>query len=304
MSAKALASTGPELLLVPLPPDTTCRTWINTMYFDRADAEKPGGAVSLTINDVSIKGQLPEPSNLVPLVGYQHTYIYIASDRADLPGQLLDQSVALGATLYKSGEWTLMGSFGVGYAGTNPYADGEGAYAKSDLILNYQMSAKDSLQFMINYNGNRTFLPDVPLPGVAWTHIESRDLRYTLGVPLSTLYWRPMDKLSIELGYLIPYNGYLTAKYEATEQLTFFVDIANRYQGFWIDGNTDRRIFFKQRTAEVGATFTLNKNADFTLAGGIAFDQEFERGFDSRSATEITEIASEPYVRAALTLRY
>ena len=172
------------------------------------------------------------------------------------------------------------------------------------MIFSYELDPDAGWQVLINYNGNRTLWPDVPLPGVAY-YDRIDDLSYTLGVPYSSATWQPLDGLTLHVNYAVPlsFNGRIG--YEVIEGVELYGKLETRFNAFQLDGSPEHtRIFFRQRRAELGVDWTPCDFARFKLAGGYAFDQEFRTGFDARDLDHLVTVSDEPYVRFAIDLDF
>ena len=164
----------------------------------------------------------------------------------------------------------------------------------------------DALIFALDYDGNRPILPDVPLPGVAYTKRVARDFFFVIGAPVTSIEWRPDDRLRVELVYTVPDRLDASLGYRFAKGFTVFGNFENRRDGFFIDGlpaNYDRLIF-EQRRAEVGLRWEPKKDVMFSIAGGYAFGQEFSTGFDIRKTHLVTDVSDEPYVRFGVDIRF
>jgi hypothetical protein len=203
--------------------------------------------------------------------------------------------------------WEVGGVVGIGYAGTRPYADWDSTYFLADLILSKELDEQSSLQFNLNYNGNRNVFPDIPLPGVSYSrHSDIEGLRYIVGFPYSNITYQPDNRWTLQMGYVIPFSFTARAEYALVEHLSLFGDFGTFTRGFWLEddaGNNDR-IFFTQRRLEAGLEYEAHDNVSLTLAGGWAFGQEFETGWDARDTDELREIDDAPYVRVGVQVGF
>ena len=55
--------------------------------------------------------------------------------------------------------------------------------SQATLVLGKKLDRRTDLAFVIDYDGNRSVFPDVPLPGIAYRHADAR----TIGQILSSL---------------------------------------------------------------------------------------------------------------------
>ena len=238
-------------------------------------------------------------------LGYDVNYLDLSAHGRLLPNHLLDGSVAAGFPLGKFDNNILAFSGGVGYAGDNPFAQGNAVYGKGDLILAHDFGQDRFLVFGLDYDGNRSFAPDVPLPGVAYRAKYSDTLAYVVGFPFSSVEWRPFEPVTVTLEYSIPNTIEGQVGYRPIRPLVIYAGYHDSVQGFHVDdAPSTRRLFFQQQRVEVGVTLIPTDNIELTIAGGYAFDQRFDTGFDVRDLSGVTRVTDEPYVKLNATLRF
>src|SRR5438128_1861271 len=85
----------------------------------------------------------------------------------------------------------------------------------------------DALFFALDYDGNRPILPDVPLPGVAYTKRVARDFFFVIGAPVTSIEWRPDDRLRVELVYTVPDRLDASLGYRFAKGFTVFGNFEN-----------------------------------------------------------------------------
>ena len=239
-------------------------------------------------------------------IGYDFTMLDLQTSFDGLPDKLVDHSVAVGFPVGQYGEWIFGASAGIGYAGDSFYGDGDAYYGLASIVAFWKQSETSAFVFAIDYDGNRTFLPDIPLPGFAYIKRISDRLELTAGVPITSIKWKATDQLTVELAYSIPDDVRVDVGYEVVDHLTLFGRLRQQREAFYFDGLPENydRILFEQRRAEAGVRFEPCANAAFDLALGYAWNGEFSEGFDSRRNNEIADISDEPYIRGGVELKY
>ncbi len=306
----ALAQTGPALMLLPWKEGQKFELNIDTFFEAEGNTEvrAAGGGVDTALQryelDARLKlGDMGAIKGVT--VGAVFDYMNIDSTDPLLAERLVDQRIAVGATLCQCEGWEVAAVLGVGYAGNNPFADAEALYGMGDIYGTYKLDEQSSLQVGINYNGNRSIFPDLPLPTVSYTRKVSDEFFYTIGLPISLIQWKPMEKLTLEMSYIPIYTIDATVSYQLTDAVTIFGAFKNRFSSYTIDQDLDnRRVFFRQRRLEAGVEWKASANFSVTAAGGFAFDQEFSRGFDGRDNDTFAELSDEPYLRAAVKIGF
>lgn len=298
----ASAQVGPALLLRPWPEGKAAQASTDVLVLGEANSDGPDdNRVRLNWYDGSARYRFDTEAEHSLAVGYDITYIDFTTSDPAIPERLVDQQFAVALPISKWDNWELGAVIGAGYAGNSPFTDSEAMYGRADLIASLKVDEQSSWLFTLNYHGNRSVLPDVPLPAVAYSHALNEQFRYTVGLPFSSLTWQPADKLTIDVVYLAPVSVTATVSYEMLDELTVFGKLLNRYKAFHIDGDDrHRRVFFQQRRVEGGIRWKPCAQGELEFAAGYAFAQELERGWDVRDTDGIREISDEPYVRLGL----
>ena len=159
--------------------------------------------------------------------------------------------------------------------------------------------------FVINYDGNRTIFPDIPLPGFQYTRPLDEALELAVGFPFSSVRWEPTEKLTIRGNFSFPDNLTGRIDYGYSDGIGIFAEVAARSEAFHADQlESDDRLIFRQSRAEAGVRYRVEDRVSVVAAGGWAFSQEFSVGFDVRDDDEIAELDDAPYLRTAVELRF
>lgn len=320
-AAPAFAQTGAALLLDPWFEDPReeggqglgVQSEVDASGAYVFDADIEDTDEGLSIGEFSAEGRfrLNGGGAEGPSLGFESLHLQLNTDDPALPERLADHSVALGFGKELNDRWRVGAVVGAGYAGTRPFSDGDSVYFLADLIAGYAIDEKSSVTINLNYNGNRNVLPDVPLPGVSYARrSDIEGLRYIVGFPYSNVVYQPDDRWTLQLGYVLPFSFTARAEYKVAEHLSLFGDLGTFTRGFWVEDDatdeehSDDRIFFTQRRLEAGVIYEALERVNVELAGGYAFGQEFETGWDSRDTDELREVDAAPYVRVGVELAF
>lgn len=302
----ALAQTGARLLVEPFPKEQAMDVRAETYIFDGGHTQKTDRDFDFRTYSTEGKFRL-EPGNVIsPRVGYQFTYLDPNSPL--LPRRLVDMSVGVATPIGKYEDWVFGLSVGAGYAGDSFFGDGDAYYGKATLGAIRQLDEHTGLAFFLDYNRNRAYVPDIPLPGIAYTRVLSDELEMTLGLPVSSIRWKPQNVpgLDVELNYYLPYIADLKIGYQLADHLTVFGRVQSIYESFFIDGQPSNhdRLLFQQRRAEAGLRWEPRDGFQFEAAVGYGWNGEFTVGFDQRDSKTFVDVSDEPYVRLGLEIRF
>jgi hypothetical protein len=303
-ATSARAQTGTALLLKPLlSEDENLESRGDALFLGSAKAED----VDFDMSIFEASGRFRERrENFIPRIGWDVSWYNLRSDTPALDQDLLDASLGIGLEVGQISGWRAGLALGIGYAGNAPFGESSAWYGKATLLAGKQLDKKTDLGFVIDYDGNRSIYPDVPIPGIAYRHEYDPKLSYTLGIPLSSVTWKPDKPILVEITWQFVDRLDARVEYELAPAWIVFANVEQRQEAFSVDnlGGENDRLLFQERRAELGVRWHPWEHTSFLLAGGYAFNQEFSVGFDQRKSDKIADISDEPYVRLGFERRW
>ncbi len=306
-TAAARAQTGPELAQQPWEQDTQTDVTGEVRWFDQADIDHTNHALNLMRYDARGRVRLNESNDTQGdevRLGFDYTHLDLDSADPALPERLVDVSVA-GSWMRELKQSRRIGAVaGVGYAGDAPFGDSDAIYFMGNLIFEQPLDQQSKLTLSLNYDGNRTIWPDVPLPLIAYTRKVNDEFMYTVGVPFSSVRWQPDDRWTVSATYVPVVTANARVDYALTDHWQLFGQFENSYDAFVVNSNEDRRLFFQQRRLEAGVTYQASDHCAVTFAGGYAFDQSFKQGWDVRDTETVRDVDDAPFLCAAVRLAF
>lgn len=308
IALSASAQTGPDLLIRPFPTDRTVEADASALYLFDANTSNADADFSMTTLDVKGRFRLLQESAARPVGGFAATQLLIDTDDSALPENLGDYSLGAGTGLFSQSGWVGGFTFALGHASDSPFADGNAWYGKATLVVGKQdLWDGWGLGLAIEYNGNRTFRPDLPLPGfVLSKRFDQIDSVITIGIPVTGIRWTPSDQWEVILNYVFPDFVDARVTFFPTETVGIYGSVGQQTYAFWSDALADGndRVFYRQRTAEVGIEWRPTDNVAVVLSGGYAFSQEITSGWDREDDVLIADVDDAPYARLLLTVGY
>jgi len=297
------AQVGPELLLKPMPEPIRFDGRVSATYFFDAgtNIDGPSGVDAQLARYFGAGRVRLMPGNRAdPRFGFSVNTLTVDTTNDILPESFTDAQIGIGTGIAEYEGWVAGLTFGLGFAGANEFGESSGYYGTSTLLLGRQLDKHTSLGIALDYNGSRSFMPDVPLPGIVWTRqIPERQLEVSLGFPFAYGRWRPTEKLLLEVNFSIPDFVGARVAYDIVEGVGLFGSLSRRTEAWRAEGfgEENDRILFEQTMAEFGARFSIHDRFTVLVAGGYAFGQEFSVGFDSRNTDALIQIDDGPFVR-------
>jgi hypothetical protein len=305
VSTPLYAQTGAALMVNPWPEEGKFQANADAYFFNSGHTDNgPDTGFQLSLFESSGRFRVQPGSLVSPRIGYDLTYLSIDSSDPALPDRLSDQAIAIGAPLAKIDEWVVAGIVGIGFAGEHAFK-GDGYYAKATLVVGKEIDENSSFGFGLDYDGNRSVYRDIPLPGFVYNRKISNTLALAAGVPVTSIHYKPNERLAIDLyWYLIDRFG-VSVGYEVVDHWSLFAELTDRTETFQMDGLSGHdRLFFEQRTIEAGVRYKPSEHCRFIAAAGYAFKREFTTGWNVTDSDELADISDEPYLRVGFDVSY
>ncbi len=240
-----------------------------------------------------------------PTIAYNSLWMPLNTNSSLLPRQLDSQSMSFGTPIGQIGKWGIGVSVGAGYAGSAPYNDPSAIYGMALITTQYKFNPRDRLLVSLDYNGNRSFMPDVPLPSIEYAHITKK---FTLiaGFPEVGIDWRPTRRLRLMVHYYIYDDGTAKASYALFPWMRIYSSFNASSWAFHVDRySSDQRLFFNMSRIEGGVKLiNFSHHANLTIGGGYAFNQAFSQGFDGRNERPVGQIANALYARLQFSISF
>ena len=295
--------TGPTLLVNPWATGQAIDTSTDAVI--RA-AERTDSGRYTQINSFHSEGRwrvLPD-SDASPRLGYDVLDYNIRTSDRSLPNNLWDTSVGFAQPVARLGKYFAVVTGAVGYAGNKPFSDHDAYYFTGNVLVGRQFSDDKALIFDLNYDGNRTFLPDVPIPAVEYKDRVNEYLSYTIGAPINSITYTPLTGLQVEGGWSLVETFSGRVGYTFSKGLDVYGEYVDRLTGFHLsaDQDPDSRLFFQERRAGVGIGWKPTRLIQVSVLGGWAFKEELYRGFDVRDYTVVRHLADGPYGQVQLNI--
>jgi len=305
-AASGLAQTGPALLLKPNLSETEALEARGDAIFLQQSSTSNSGA-DFRLSVVEWSGRFREQrENFIPRVGWDLTYLDVNTKDPSIPDKgLTDVSLAAGFELGTYSGWLTGLTVGVGYAGDTPFGEGDAWYGKATFVIGRELDPKTKLGFVLDYDGNRTYLPDIPLPGFAYIHEFDPHISYTLGVPLTSVTWKPYSPVSLEVTWTLLDRFDARLEYKLSPQWIAYGALEDRQEAFHIEGlPAHDRLLFEQRRVELGVRWQPWEHTSLHIAGGYAWGGDFSSGWDLRDSDHLADFSDEPYFRVGFERRW
>lgn len=304
LPAVAWAQTGPGLLISPWTTQAHLELDQSLLFIAESQAEVGGIDESIQIYSTDARLRLDNQAEHSLVFGFEQDLL----DGDQLftnESNVLIQRLAVGVPINEWDGWQVGLIAGLGFAGDEPYDDSDAWFGVGSLIAAKQLDEASSLTLLLNYDGNRSIFPDVPLPGIIYQRRVDETFTYSVGFPFLGVTWKPIDRLTIDARYAPPYSGQVTATYRLLDELRLFGEYGGDTWAYHQSTQRDDdRTFYSHQRLEGGLRWVPCEFAELAVSGGWAFDQQVSRGFDVRGDHDTVDLSDEPFVRIAFDLRF
>jgi hypothetical protein len=301
----AHAQTGAGLLIKPWEANGAVEEATTGLLENRGHIQENQRSFQLSVLESAGRVRILPGHEASPRLGYDLTLLNMHTSQPKIHSQLLDASFAFGTFVGESNGWVFGVTMGLGYAGDSPFAEGRGWYGHADFVVAKKFSETDALGVGLDYDGHRSYMPDVPLPGFGYIHTFDPHLEMVVGAPLSSITWKPDDKWRLYLEYNLLTDFDLDIGYQFIKHWIVFGGFQTRRDQFIIQalpGHT--RLLYGQKRGEAGIRFDPLKYMNFTVAFGYAFATDFRKGFDYRDTQPFFNASNVPYIRLGLDVKF
>lgn len=182
--------------------------------------------------------------------------------------------VAFGRRTYGTDKLGLSASFGS--AGTRLLGNGRTPILTAGMVLDRKQENGNSWIYFVNYSNNRTFLNNIPIPGIAYAWVKPKS-RLVVGLPFTFGFWA-LDPVYV-LVVASPFFATLDTSYRFWGPLQVFTNVGwtpRAYQNL-VDGSEDRLIYNKKEWA-LGLRASMGPRGSLTLGYVREFDRSFVLG--------------------------
>jgi hypothetical protein len=293
------AQVGPALLQ---------ETWQRDQYFNNSEGalfEAAGHTDGAGDTDIRLSqyhalgGYRLQPGNVGSTrIGFDVLDYDVVGHDPVLPRNLMDAKLGFVQPITTVNDWFVVLTGTVGSASNEPFSDGSGVYGGGDVIIGHRFRKDDYLFIGIDYDGNRTFLPDTPIPGFAYAGTYNDYCTFVLGLPYSQVTFQPLTGLQVEAGFQLVSRFDANVGYQFSKHWALFGQYTDLLSPFHIDHTQpDSRIFFQTHEVEAGIRWNGPRFTRFSISGGWAFGQEFSNGWDSRMTIPLRHVSDGPFAR-------
>jgi hypothetical protein len=305
VARSAQAQTGVDLLVKTWGEGAAVETTSDGMLEAASHSKDDDERIRLSEYHLTGRWRIFPDQDATPRLGYDIQYFDLGTHDPALPRHLFNGTVGFAQPIAVYQKWIVALTGSVGYAGESPLSDPRAVYEQGNIILIRQFSEERKLAVGLNYDGNRVFLPDVPIAGFAYADRYNDFFNYVIGLPYSSITWEPTKGFQIEAGYALLRTFDAKIAYQFSKHWAAYGEYNDQLTPFHIDNTSpDRRLFLQTHDVEAGIRWNLSPLIRFSVGGGWAFGQEFWTGFDLRGTNPLRHIADAPFGKVRIEIGF
>jgi len=271
------------------------------------DSAPRGSSGNSSASEYASKGRvrLDDQHELNPALGYDTFGLSLHDSLGRVPSSLTDSSVAFATPITKIDEWFVGVGAGFGYAGDRGLANSESWYGKGSVTAGRKFEGGGALAVWIEYDGNHALFPDVPVPGIAYADSLSDSIDYVLGLPDSSISWRPNDTLELSAEWAVPFTIDASIEQKIGGGFSIVASFLDRTHQFHAERlrNIDR-LMFTERRVEIGLFWKPDARVKVGASVGYAFDRSIDSGFDDRDTDHVLGLPDRPMFSVEATIAF
>jgi hypothetical protein len=198
-----------------------------------------------------------------------------------LPQELWDARAGLSYRHKFLNQWTLGGNVTVGSASDKPFHSEDELVVRAIGLLRIPSGERDAWLLSLSYtsDGEIFGIRHVPVPGLAYFYNPNDSFKAVIGLPFTSVEYKPFPALTLEASYLPPRTGRARATYVVFAPLRIFVGFDADHDSYFLAnrGDPDDQLFYYEKRVTGGIRFDL-RHVGIEVTGGYAFDRLYFEG--------------------------
>lgn len=223
------------------------------------------------------------------------------------PSELWDASATLSYRHKFDNGW--IGGLAVtgGSASDEPFASVDEVYYRGLAMLRVPQGESNSWIFTLIYaSDEEIFNQTLPIPGIAYVWVPSDRFRAVIGVPFSTIEFKPFETLTLEAQYFPLRTVRARATWQIFRPLRAYAGFDWDHDKYYRADRDDKddKIFYYEKRLTAGVRFDL-RHVGFEVSGGWAFDRFYYEGerYADRHDNRI-DVGDGPFIVGRVSVRF
>jgi hypothetical protein len=223
------------------------------------------------------------------------------------PSELWDASATISYRHKFDNGWIAGLALTGGSASDKPFHSEDELYYRGFLMLRVPHGERNAWIFSLLYASDQdVFDLNVPVPGIAYVWNPSDRFNLVIGVPFSSIQFKPVESITLEAQYFPVRRVRARATWEIFRPLRAYVGFDWDHDKYFRSDRDDKddMIFYYEKRLTAGIRFDL-RHVGFEIAGGWALDRFYYEG-ESYSDRKDNRISVEdgPFISGRVSVRF
>jgi hypothetical protein len=222
------------------------------------------------------------------------------------PDELWDVRFGLAYRHRFENAWIAGLSLTLGSASDEPFASADELTVRVAALLRVPSRERHAWLVSLFYANDQEVLGGVPVPGLAYYYHPSDRFTAVVGVPFTSVEYRPVPEATLEASYFPLRRVRARATYRVFRPVRIFVGFDWDNESYFLADRRDEddRLFYYEKRVLAGGRFDL-RYVGFEVTGGYVFDRFYfvgERYSDRRD--DRLDIDAGPFVAVRIDIRF
>jgi hypothetical protein len=195
----------------------------------------------------------------------------------------------------------------VGSASDQPFANIDQMTVGATGSLRIPVRERDAWIFTFSYSNNTDFANRIPLPGVAYLLWPTDYFRALIGIPFARVWYQPIDKVTVDVSYRLPYTFQGRATYCFAPRWKVYAGYSTGNESYFLVDSPDPqdRLFYAEQRVYAGLGWVVGRSLSLDLTSGLAFDRFYSFGKNLHSdSSDRLPVGDGPFVTLAVQWRF
>jgi len=254
---------------------------VKIVQFDSSKTEKGKETLDFTAGEFRVSFRSPGKGDGEWQAGAKVAYYNIDTEArlpisdAAIPGALYDIEFQ-GGYRRNLERGRMLGLFlNVGSPSDEPFDSYDETIIGATALYRLPAGERSSWNFFLNYANQRSFLANIPLPGVGYAYVPNRDTFALIGLPVAMFRTKIHQRWGVEFFYFPPIRGQAKLSFDITPEVSPYLGFKSYRDAFLRADREDSDEWLRHEVllGELGLTWKLNKRLKLDGSVGYAFDR-------------------------------
>jgi len=209
------------------------------------------------------------------------TKAILPDSRQRFPQELWDARAGLSYRHKFDNDWILGGNVTVGSASDKPFHSVDELIVRATTLLRIPSGERNAWLLSLSYASDQDIfgMRHIPIPGVGYLWSPNDKFKAVIGLPITSIEYKPIEKLTLEATYFPVRTFRARATYAIFRPLRVFLGYDADHDSYYLAdrGDKDDQLFYYEQRITGGIRFDL-RHVGIELTGGYIFDRSFFEG--------------------------